>query len=225
MGREAFYLAYHGRERLIKAGKIKRDTLLAVVDFSQRSNSRRFYLIDLNKEKVIINYFTSHAYNSDKNSDGFADYFSNVPNSETSSLGFMKTGETYHGMWGYSLRVAGLDSTLNSNVLKRAVVIHGLGGLDPIQASAGSVSTSQGCFMFSSTESGRFWGFEDKSMNEVIINRMKAGTLLFAYVDGDRSLFESQWISEDDLPQNIREDEREVPYSEIDSFDDILPAE
>jgi len=204
LDKDVLRLAVSGRERLLKAGKIKDHSLLAVVDFSKHSTFRRFYLMDIKTGEVIINYWTSHAYNSDVNRDGLADTFSNISGSSMSSVGFMSTDVTYKGAYGYSLRLKGHDPLLNSNVFSRAVVVHGFGGMGAYQASSGIASTSEGCLMFSTNESGRFWGMEDKSMNEVVINKLKAGALVFVYTDQEL-IYKSTWIKKTDLPDSVIE--------------------
>jgi hypothetical protein len=49
--------------------------------------------------------------------------FSNVNDSKKSSLGFMKTAETYKGSFGYSMRVDGLEKR-NNRVRDRSIVFH-----------------------------------------------------------------------------------------------------
>jgi hypothetical protein len=201
-----FTLAMAGRERLIKAGKIKNNSLLAIADFSKNSRKRRFFILDIENGTVLMNTWVSHATNSDADNDGYPELFSNVSGSLKSSVGFMTAGVTYSGGYGFSRRLIGLDPALNSNVLSRAVVMHGFGGLDAHQVSWGTASTSEGCLMFSTNESGLFWGLEDKSMAELVIKTVKPGTLIFTYTDLDSTqdmplIFKSIWIKKTDLPQ------------------------
>jgi hypothetical protein len=214
-----FALAMAGRERLIKAGKIKDTSIMAIADFSKTSRERRFYVIDLKKRKVLINTWVSHASNSDEDNDGVPEKFSNVSGSKISSIGFMVTHEAYSGDYGLSRRLIGLDPLLNSNVLSRAIVIHGWGGMDPQQASYGNVSTSEGCLMFSKNESGLFWGMEDKSMLELVTNTLGSGAVVFTYSDvkdeqGGPLIFKSNWIAKKDLVDISINDWVEVPYED-----------
>jgi hypothetical protein len=199
-----FTLAMKGRERLLRAGKIQDHQLLAVADFSKSSRKRRFYIFNLSSQEVLINTWTSHAVKSDADLDGIPETFSNTSGSSQTSVGFMATDKTYHGGFGYSLRLKGLDAQLNSQVFSRAVVIHGLGGLDPHQASYGNISGSEGCLMISMNESGLFWGLEDRSMRDIVIDTLKKGALVFVYTDkpdknGEELIFKSQWIKKSDL--------------------------
>jgi hypothetical protein len=63
----------------------------------------------------------AHGKNSGVN---YAESYSNQRYSNKSSLGFYVTGETYTGKHGYSLRLKGLESGINDNAYKRAIVIH-----------------------------------------------------------------------------------------------------
>ena len=58
--------------------------------------------------------------------------------------------------------------------------------------------------MFSTNESGRFWGMEDKSMNEIVINKLKKGALVFVYTDQEL-IYKSTWIKKTDLPESVIE--------------------
>ena len=54
---------------------------------------------------------------------GYLEQFSNQPGSEATSNGAYTTGETYHGKYGLSMKVRGLDWS-NNNAESRAIVIH-----------------------------------------------------------------------------------------------------
>ena len=70
----------------------------------------------------MFNTFVSHG----KNSGGeFATTFSNLVESNKSSLGFMLTAETYNGKAGYSLRFDGMEAGINDKVRSRDIVLHG----------------------------------------------------------------------------------------------------
>lgn len=202
-----FYLAMKGRERLLKAGKIKNHPILAVADFSRHSKARRLFIMDIAKGEVLMNTYTSHAYKSDADKDGYAETFSNVSGSNLSSLGFMSSDVTYYGNYGYSLRLKGHDPVLNSNVFSRAMVFHGFGGMSPQEAAWGGVATSEGCYMISTSDSGRFWGMEDKPLLELVIKILKPGSLVFTYIDESDELFKSTWIKKTDIPAEVVEEE------------------
>lgn len=144
--------------------KFKNQTVISVLDFSQKSTQKRWYFINM-KTGAVWNVHVSHGKGSDSNHDGFAEKFSNVSGSNASSLGFYKTAETYQGSNGYSLRLDGLSST-NSNARSRAIVVH---GANYVQDSA--------------VIQGRSWGCPAVSQanRDKVINLIKGGSLLYAF--------------------------------------------
>lgn len=213
LDKKVFTLAMKGRERLLKAGKIKDFPLLVVADFSKNSRLRRFYVLNVHTGEVLINTWVSHASKSDADYDGYPETFGNVSESNLSSIGFTVTDSApYNGRWGYSLRMRGLDPKLNSNVYSRAVVIHGWNTMGAHEASWGRSATSMGCLMISQFESGRFWGLEDRPLSEIVINKVKGGALVFTYsdVDEDKLIMQSEWIRPTDIPKEETESEPEA---------------
>lgn len=96
---------------------------LGVVDFSIKSNRRRWFVIEMKAGNVWAIH-VAHGNKSDVDGDGIPETFSNVDGSSMSSLGVYRTAETYESSkFGHSLRVDGLSKT-NSNVRSRAIVIH-----------------------------------------------------------------------------------------------------
>lgn len=104
------------------SGRIANKNFMGIIDFSQHSSRARFYIIDMRGGGVRA-IRVAHGKGSDPDHDGFATRFSNTPNSNSSSLGFYLTDETYIGKHGKSMRLQGLSST-NSNAMSRAIVIH-----------------------------------------------------------------------------------------------------
>jgi hypothetical protein len=102
--------------------KIKNRRYIGIIDFAAHSSKVRFFILNVETNEVHAMH-VAHGSGSDPDGDGFANRFSNVPNSKASSLGFYMTGALYNGSHGKSMRLHGLSST-NSNALSRAVVIH-----------------------------------------------------------------------------------------------------
>jgi hypothetical protein len=105
--------------------KFDNKRVISVLDYGLRSTEPRFHVVDM-QTGGVRSLRMSHGKGSDPNHDGRADSFSNVPGSNASSLGFARTAETYQGKHGLSLRLDGLSAT-NTNLRKRAVVVHGAG--------------------------------------------------------------------------------------------------
>lgn len=87
-----------------------------------------------------------------------------------SSLGFYKTGQTYYGKHGYSLKLLGLEEGVNDLAEKRAIVIHGADyvGEDFIQKH-GRLGRSHGCPAI------------PRELSKEIIDVIKDGSCLFIF--------------------------------------------
>ncbi|MNL08318.1 hypothetical protein D3C87_1290350 [compost metagenome] len=136
---------------------------LAVIDYSKNSSENRFHIIDL-KSGDVTSLHVSHGRGSDKNRTGQAELFSNVPQSNATSLGYFVGAETYSGKHGYSLKLDGLSPS-NSNARNRAIVIH---GADYVQDAPVIQGRSFGCPAVSLAQ------------RDFVINALKGGSLIFA---------------------------------------------
>jgi hypothetical protein len=142
--------------------KITNQRVMGVIDYKQHNSKERFYIIDMESGRVDT-YLTAHGKNSDPDFDGYATKFTNTPDSNTTSLGFFLTAETYYGSNGYSLRLDGL-STTNSNARKRAIVIHGAEYVSP----GPKIGRSYGCPAV------------EMRYHKDLIDQIKGGSLLYA---------------------------------------------
>ena len=113
-------LALEANECIKKKGKNKQNKL-TILDYSRPSTEKRFWVLDLNKDKVIYSICAAHGKNSGGN---FAFTFSNINQSLTSSIGVFLTGDTYYGKHGLSLELFGQEEGFNSNAYQRRVVVH-----------------------------------------------------------------------------------------------------
>jgi len=160
-------------ERLIdykrKADPAGQPRYWAIVDFNQRSTSKRLYVFDTVEKKVNA-YYVAHGRGSEGSSDdGVAENFSNVDGSFSSSLGIYRTLDDYNGHHGHSLRLQGLEST-NSNALDRAVVLHTADYVsENFIKQTGRLGRSEGCFAV------------EKSVGDLLINELKSGTYIIAW--------------------------------------------
>ncbi len=119
--------------------------VVGIADFSRPSNEHRFFLLDTASGRVS-NHLVAHGRGSDPVHSGLLQRFSNQIGSEASSQGGYRTGEYYHGKYGRSLRLAGLDWS-NSNAETRAIVVHSAWYAEPEQLAAhGKLGRSEGCF-------------------------------------------------------------------------------
>ena len=157
------------------------DNVISVIDFSQPSTSKRFYLIDLDIKQVIYQDYVAHGKNT---GNLMAEKFSNTPHSNQSSLGFYKTGETYYGKHGLSLRLDGLEKGINDKARQRAIVIH-------------SAKYAEESFIQKYGRLGRSFGCPALPAEnyEEIIELIKGGTLLFIYFPESRYLENSSVLN------------------------------
>lgn len=116
---------------------------LAVIDYSLPSSQKRLWLFDLESDRLLHHEHVTHGQGS---GDLLPTQFSNTEGSFRTSLGLFRTGETYTGANGYSLRLDGLDAGFNDAARQRAIVIHGAWYAEPaLIARQGRLGRSQGC--------------------------------------------------------------------------------
>ncbi len=117
--------------------------IITIIDYGKPSSSQRFWVIDIDRRKLLYATYVSHGTNS---GHLYARHFSNKVNSRQTSLGVYLTAEDYHGKFGYSLRLDGLSKGLNDNARRRAIVIHGASYADPeVISKTGQLGRSWGC--------------------------------------------------------------------------------
>jgi len=152
---------------------------LTVIDFSLPSTEPRLWTVDLALSALLHNLHASHGEASGvSGSPELAGTFSNVSESHQSSLGLMRTAETYTGSKGYSMRLDGLEATYNGLVRPRAIVSHGAEYARPEFAAANGYL-------------GRSWGCPavDDRLSADLIDDISGGTLVLSYYpDGDWEL-------------------------------------
>ncbi len=163
---EAMEYAIKGYEKLTASGEVSNSRYLTVIDFSQSGRQKRFYLIDMHDQKLVMNTFVSHGKNSGLD---VAKNFSNTINSEQSSLGFYVTGPTYTGKHGLSLRLKGQEEGINNNAMARGIVVHGAAYVNAGRVNSAFMGRSQGCPALPEAE------YADA------INYIKDGSVMFIY--------------------------------------------
>ncbi|MEN7550156.1 murein L,D-transpeptidase catalytic domain family protein [Rapidithrix thailandica] len=118
---DVFEKAVVGFYNLKAEGLFTEKELLTIIDFTQPSSEERLYIIDLQNQKLLHRSLVAHGKNT---GDIYATHFSNRVGSLQSSLGFYKASEAYIGKYGLSLKLDGLETRINDNARKRAVVMH-----------------------------------------------------------------------------------------------------
>ncbi len=167
LSKEAFTYALAGFKKLVAVGKIQKENILSILDFSLPSGKKRFFVIDLNTNELLFHTYAAHGKQSGKN---MATQFSNKPNSNKSSLGFYITGKTYQGKHGTSLRLEGEEKGFNDNALSRGIVMHSASYVnESVIAQQGFIGRSQGCPALPT------------NIYKPVIEKIKNGTCLFIY--------------------------------------------
>jgi hypothetical protein len=117
-----------------------------LVDMSLPSGRKRFFVYNLEKGSIVYSGLVAHG----SCNETFLSHprFSNASKCGCTSLGKYKVGEFYSGKYGKSFRLYGLDNS-NSNVYKRAVVIHGYDCVPDEEIYPMVLCNSLGCVMVS----------------------------------------------------------------------------
>lgn len=177
---DVFRLAHTGYESLEDSEGLGRN-ILSIVDFSLASTEKRLWVIDMDRKKILFNELVAHGRNSGEN---FAAKFSNIPESNMSSIGFYVTGDTYTGKHGLSLYLDGRETEFNGRARERAIVIHGADYVsEDFVKTHGRLGRSFGCPALSMAS--------HKSVIETISN----GSCLFIYYPDDEYLKKSTYLN------------------------------
>ena len=139
---EALHAALASWEALRARGDVH-SPLLSVIDYGLPSTEKRMWVLDLSSGRVLFNELVAHGRNSGGN---LAETFSNEAGTFMSSLGAFVTGGSYEGKNGYSLRLRGIEPSLNDRAEERAIVVHGAPYVDEeVAHKLGRLGRSWGC--------------------------------------------------------------------------------
>jgi hypothetical protein len=168
LSRDVFLMAVKGLKKLDVSGKLRNANILTIADYSQSSNKKRLYVIDLKNRKLLFNTYVAHGRNT---GDEFAKSFSNVEGSFKSSLGFYVTEKPIVGSHtGFALLINGVEKGFNDHAIKREIIIH-------------AAEYASENFIKKHGRLGRSYGCPSlpPDMNKPIIETIKGGTCLFLY--------------------------------------------
>lgn len=177
----AFRYAYIGYQSMRKQRKLNDKDLFSIIDFTKDCNTKRFYTIDLEKMKILYYTYVAHGK---KSGERIPTSFSDVLESNKSSIGFYITGDTYNGSNGYSLMLHGDEKGYNSNLAKRSVVIHTADyANENYIARNGRMGRSLGCPVL------------PENIYKQVINTIKEKTMIFAYYNDAKYLKTSKYLN------------------------------
>ncbi|AVQ16926.1 murein L,D-transpeptidase catalytic domain family protein [Fusobacterium gonidiaformans] len=162
----AFKQGIQGMERI----RNRNNNILTIVDFTKPSTEERLYIIDLDKEQVLVSSYVAHGM---RTGDLYAKYFSNRKGTLKSSDGFFLTGESYKGKNGFSLRLYGLEHGRNNNAYERTLVIHAARYAEQSFINRyGRLGRSRGCLAVPRSENGK------------IIEYIQGGSVCYVHSEG-----------------------------------------
>jgi len=151
---------------------------LAVIDYSQPSYVKRMVIINLKTGRQSF-YRVAHGKNS---GELYAQRFSDVPESNMSSLGLFRVTRLYYGEHGLALRLDGLDSLRNGNAAKRDIVLHQARYvsipyilLNIATLHGPMIGRSNGCFAVSKQNIGE------------VVQKLHAGGFIYAWSPENRT--------------------------------------
>ncbi len=154
--------------------------VLTVIDYSLPSSEPRLWVIDLTGNRVLHHELVAHG---DRSGDTMAVAFSNEIGSHQSSLGLFRTDDTYTGIFGYALRLTGLEPGINDNARERAIVVHGASYVSrDAVAQWGRIGTTWGCP-----------GLPEDVAPQVI-DEIARGSAIFAYYPDEAWLHTSHYL-------------------------------
>ena len=178
---DVFAVALRAAAKAVERGEAAATTTLTVIDFSRPSTTERLWTFDLDARTLLFKEAVSHGRNSGHN---MATKFSNVPESNMSSLGLFRAAEGYYGKHGYSLRLDGLDRGINDRARARAIVIHGADYVNlAVAKTQGRLGRSLGCPAVRPEVSAK------------LIDAIKEGGLVFAYYPDPTFLETSEYLN------------------------------
>jgi hypothetical protein len=129
--------------------RVSHEDRIYIVDFQAHSGKPRLFRLDLASGEVKA-FHTAHGRGSDPAHTGFAQRFSNTPDSNASSVGaYLTAGPGMGAKHGPNVLLDGLEPT-NSEARDRAIIVHAADYCEPAYLAAnGKLGRSYGCFSLS----------------------------------------------------------------------------
>jgi hypothetical protein len=137
-----------------------------LIDMRLPSGKNRFFVYNLLKDSLEAAGLVTHGKGSQSESGDLI--FSNIPNSNCTSLGKYKIGNSYNGNFGLSYKLMGLDKT-NNRALDRAVVLHSYCGVPNSEVYPAPITLSEGCPAVSTAFFTQLKGYMDESQEPILL--------------------------------------------------------
>ncbi|WXK52130.1 murein L,D-transpeptidase catalytic domain-containing protein [Flavobacterium ginsenosidimutans] len=148
-----------------KSSKYNSDVALFLV-MKIESGRNRFFIYDLKHSKLLDKGLVGHGSGSETGIPGELK-FSNIKNSNCSSLGKYAIGSSYFGTFGKAYKLYGLDKT-NSNAFDRNIVLHKYSEI-PFDEQPYPICNSLGCPMVNEKFFGVLEKLIDNSKKKIIL--------------------------------------------------------
>jgi hypothetical protein len=153
------------RSFLGKSPKYNSDVAL-FLDMKIESGKNRFFVYDLKHNKLLNKGLVGHGSGSETGIQGELK-FSNIKNSNCSSLGKYAIGGSYMGSFGKAYKLYGLDKT-NNNAFDRNIVLHKYSEI-PFDEQPYPICNSLGCPMVNEKFFGVLEKLIDNSKKKIIL--------------------------------------------------------
>jgi hypothetical protein len=140
--------------------------LVFLADLKIMSGKNRFFVYDLKQNKVTDQGLMAHGSGSETGIEGKL-YFSNIPDSNTTSLGMYAIGKDYVGKFGKSYKLFGLEKT-NDKAFERFIVLHHYEKV-PYEEQGSPICNSLGCPMVNETFFNRLEKLIDISEKPILL--------------------------------------------------------
>lgn len=140
--------------------------LVFLSDLKIMSGKNRFFVYDLKQNKVTDQGLMAHGSGSETGMEGEL-YFSNIPDSNTTSLGIYAIGKDYVGKFGKSYKLFGLEKT-NDKAFERFIVLHHYEKV-PYEEQSSPICNSLGCPMVNETFFNRLEKLIDVSEKPILL--------------------------------------------------------
>ncbi|SHI85790.1 murein L,D-transpeptidase catalytic domain-containing protein [Flavobacterium terrae] len=143
--------------------------IIFLVDMKIPSNKNRFFVYNLEKNKILNEGLVAHGSGSEKKKNSKGElFFSNVNNSLCTSLGKYEILNSYSGEFGKAYKLKGLDET-NNNAYLRNIVLHKYNKV-PFEEQNTPICLSYGCPMVNEKFFTILEKLIDKSDKKIILN-------------------------------------------------------
>ena len=139
-----------------------------LVDMKIKSGKNRFFVYNLETNEILDQGLVAHGSGSETGIKGDILQFSNVPNSNCTSLGRYSVEKPYKGVFGKAFRLAGLDES-NNNAMKRAIVLHHYKEV-PTDEKEYYIINSHGCPMVNEEFFKRLEKYIESSNSKILLS-------------------------------------------------------